>query len=67
MNSNILYYNQNILENEYDLKTRFQTKEATDLGSNIDYFVIKEHNLKNVKKISIFEKNLHFPEGVDHV
>jgi len=67
MDSNILYYNEYLLENEYDLKTRFQTKEATDLGSNIDYFVIKKHNFKNVKKITIFDKNMHFPVGVDHV
>ena len=49
------------------MKTRFKTKKATDLGSNIDYFVIKNQNFKNVKKITIFDKNRHFRKGVDHV
>jgi len=43
------------------------TKEATDSGTNIDYFVIKKDNLKNVQKLTIFNKNIQFPEGVDHV
>ncbi len=42
-------------------------KDASDSGSNIDYFVIKKSNLKNVSKLTIFDKNIHFPEAVDHV
>ena len=53
--------------NEKDLKTRFHKKDASDNGTNIDYFVIKKDNLSKVQKVTIFEKNIHFPEAVDHV
>ena len=50
------------------MKTRFKTKEAIDEGTNIDYFVVSKENFDKVNKLTIFSKNLHFPEGgVDHV
>ena len=41
--------------------------DASDPGTNIDYFVIKKSNLNNVSKLTIFDKNIQFPEAVDHV
>ena len=50
-----------------ELKTRFKTKDASDPGTNIDYFVIKKENINKVRKVTIFDKNSQFPEAVDHV
>ena len=56
-----------MLEFESELKTRYQTKDASDPGTNIDYFVIKKDNLNRVVKLNIYEKNVQFLEAVDHV
>ena len=56
-----------MLESESELKTRYQTKNASDPGTNIDYFVIKKDNFNRVIKLNIYEKNVQFPEAVDHV
>ena len=50
-----------------ELKTRFKTKEATDSGTNIDYFVIKKENINKVQKVIIFDKNMNFHDAVDDV
>ena len=41
------------LETEDQLKTRYQTKNAIDNGTNIDYFIIEKVNLEKVDRLDL--------------
>ena len=51
--SNFLNKDGQKLETEDQLKTRYQTKTATDNGTNIDYFIIEKSNKEKVNRLDI--------------